>query len=184
VRRSYSDQMVFRNIRIKMANGKTRIQKAKVLASGKLKFVKNKARTVHRHAKSGGKRIKHRIKHRKSSTRRPTRKTNKSKRSGNRSMVGRNFLKKIPLINNPTVRKVFIAAGAVSIIVSVLNLISPRAAAAANSTVGRGVIGLATGDIVGAVSNVAIPLLSGGGLGNLLGGASGGGGSNGSNGFA
>jgi len=162
-----------------MANGKTRIQKAKVLASGKLKFVKNKARTVHRHAKSGGKRIKHRIKHRKSSTRRPTRKTNKSKRSTNRSMVGSNFLKKIPLINNPTVKKVFIAAGAVSIIVSVLNLLSPRAAAAANSVPGRAVIGLATGDVIGAVSNVAIPLLQGGGL-NLGGGN----GSNGSNGFA
>ncbi len=171
--------MVFRNIRIKMANGKTRLQKAKVLASGKLKFVKNTSRTVHRHIKRGGKHIKHRVTKRKSPKRRNPPKRNNRKRSGNRSVVGRNFLKKIPLINNPTVRKVFIAAGAVSIIVSVLSLVSPRAAAAANSTIGRGVIGLATGDVVGAVANVAIPLVSGGGLGNLLGGGNGGGQQNG-----
>jgi len=99
-------------------------------------------------------------------------------------MVG-GFLKKIPLINNPTVRKIFIAAGAVSIIVSVLSLISPRAASAANSTVGRGVIGLATGDVVGAAANVLIPLVQGGGLGNILGGGNGGGAqASGNNGFA
>jgi len=173
--------VVFRNIRIKMANGKFRIQKAKVLASGKLKFVKNKARTVHRHVKRAGKHVKRRVTRRKSTTRRAPVRRNNSKRSTNRSMVGSNFLKKIPLINNKTVRKVFIAAGAVSIIVSVLSLISPRAAAAANSTIGRGVIGLATGDIVGAVSNVAIPLIQGGGL--SLGGNGGGNGAQ-TNGFA
>jgi len=168
-----------------MANGKTRIQKAKVLASGKLKFVKNKTRTVHRHVKRAGKHVKRRITRRKTSKSRAPVRRNNSKRSTNRSMVGRNFLKKIPLINSPIVRKVFIAAGAVSIIVSVLSLISPRAAAAANSTIGRGVIGLATGDIVGAVSNVAIPLIQGGGLGGILGGGNGGGQTTaGTNGFA
>jgi len=164
----------FRNIRVKMANGKSRIQRAQVLASGKLKFVKNKARSVKRRVKSGARRVKSRVtKRRRSPSRAPVRR-NSTKRS-NKSVVGRNFLKKIPLINNPTVRKVFIAAGAVSLIVSVLSLISPRAAAAANSTVGRGVIGLATGDVVGAVANVALPLIQGGGL-NL-----GGGGGNGGN---
>jgi len=174
--------MVFRNIRVKMQNGKTRIQRAKVLASGKLKFVKNVSRKAHSGAKRAHKAVKHRIKHRKSSKSRAPVKRNNSKRSGNRSVVGKNFLKKIPLINNPTVRKVFIAAGAVSIIVSVLSIVSPRAAAAANSTVGRGVIGLATGDIVGAAANVIIPLVQGGSLN--LGGGNGGNGGNGSNGFA
>lgn len=153
--------MVFRNIRIKMANGKFRIQKAKVLASGKLKFVKNKARTVHRHVKRGASHVKRRVTRRKTANRRPVRRNSTKKRSN--SMVG-GFLKKIPLINSPIVRKIFIAAGAVSIIVSVLSLISPRAAGAANSTIGRGVIGLATGDIVGAASNVLIPLIQGGSL--------------------
>jgi len=164
--------MVFRNIRIKMANGKFRIQKAKVLASGKLKFVKNKARTVHRHVKRGASHVKRRVTKRKSTTRRAPVRSNNRKRSQKKSMVG-GFLKKIPLINSPIVRKVFIAAGAVSIIVSVLSLISPRAAAAANGTVGRAVIGLATGDVVGAASNVIIPLIQGGGL-NLGGGGNGG----------
>ncbi len=153
-----------------MANGRFRTQKALVLASGKLRFVKNKARTVHRHVKRGARHVKRRVTRRKTSRRRAAPKRNNRKRSGNRSVVGRNFLKKIPLINNPTVRKIFIAAGAVSIIVSVLSLISPRAASAANSTIGRGVIGLATGDVVGAVANVAIPLVQGGGLGGILGG--------------
>jgi len=166
--------LVIRNIRIKMANGKTRIQKAKVLASGKLKFIKNTARK----ARSGAKRASRKVRKIGSTVRRrrsaPKRKSNNSKRSGSKRVVGRNFLKKIPLINNPTVRKVFIAAGAVSIIVSVLGLLSPRAAAAANSVPGRAVIGLATGDVIGAVSNVAIPLLQGGGLGNLIGGGNGG----------
>jgi len=160
----------FKNIRIKMANGKSRLQRAQVLASGKLKFVKNKARTVHRHIKKGGSHVKHRIKHRKSSKSRAPVKRNNSNRSTNRSVVGKNIFKKIPFINNPIVRKVFIAAGAVSIIVSVLSLVSPRAALLANGTVGRAVIGLATGDVVGAVANVAIPAIQGGGLGGILGG--------------
>jgi len=163
-------------IRIKMANGKTRQQKVQVLRSGKFKFVKNTARKVGRKVKSGAKRAKKRITRRKSSTKAPVRRNTTKKRSN--SMAG-GFLKKIPLINNPTVRKVFIAAGAASIIVTVLSLISPRAASAANSTVGRGVIGLATGDIVGAVANVALPMLTG-----ARNGGGNGGGNGGTNGFA
>jgi len=176
--------VVFRNIRIKMANGKFRIQKAKVLASGKLKFVKNKARSAGRSVKRRASTTKRRVTRRKTSRSRAPVRSNNRKRSQKKPMVG-GFLKKIPLINNPTVRKIFIAAGAVSIIVSVLSLISPRAAGAANSTVGRGVIGLATGDIVGAASNVIIPLIQGGGLGGILGGGNGGGnGGASTNGFA
>jgi len=160
----------FKNVRIKMANGKSRLQRAQVLASGKLKFVKNKARSAGRSVKRRASTTKRRVTRRKSPTRKAPVRRNSTKRS-NKSMAG-GFLKKIPLINNPTVRKVFIAAGAASIIVTVLSLISPRAAEAANSTVGRGVIGLATGDIVGAVANVALPMLTGRGGAN---GASGGG---------
>jgi len=169
-----------KTIMIKMANGKKRSQKVQVLRSGKFKFIKNTARKAGRKVKSGARRARRigsNVRRRRSV---PPVRRNNSKRSRSKGMVG-GFLKKIPLINNPTVRKIFIAAGAVSIIVSVLSLVSPRAAQAANSTVGRGVIGLATGDIVGAVSNVAIPLIQGGGL-NL----GGGGGGNGAqtNGFA
>jgi len=175
--------VVFRNIRIKMANGKTRIQKAKVLASGKLKFVKNTARKARSGIRRASKAVSKRRPRRKASKSRAPVKRNNSKRSRSSGVVGKNILKKIPLINNPLVRKIFIAAGAVSIIVSVLSIVSPRAAAAANSTVGRGVIGLATGDVVGAAANVVIPLIQGGGLSNVLGSGNGGG-QNGSNGFA
>jgi len=174
----------FRNIRVKMANGKSRIQRAQVLASGKLKFVKNKARSAGRTVRRRASTAKRRVTRRKTpKTRAPVRRSN-SKRSNNKSMVG-GFFKKIPLINNPIIRKVFIAAGAVSIITSLLLLISPRAAAAAQSTIGRGVIGLATGDVVGAVANVAIPALQGGGISNILGGGGNGGAAiQGNNGFA
>jgi len=43
----------YRNIRVKMKGGKVRIQRALVLASGKLRFVKGKGRSSPR--KSGGK---------------------------------------------------------------------------------------------------------------------------------
>jgi len=166
----------FRNIRVRMANGKSRIQRAQVLASGKLKFVKNKARSAGRSVRRRASTTRRRITRRKTQTRRAPVRSNNRKRSNSNSMVG-GFLKKIPLINNKFVRKIFIAAGAVSIIVSVLTLISPRAAAAANGTIGRAVIGLATGDIVGAASNVVIPLIQGGSLN--LGGLTGGNGGNG-----
>lgn len=40
----------FRNIRVRMASGRTRLQRARVLASGKLKFVKNKKRATPKRA--------------------------------------------------------------------------------------------------------------------------------------
>src|SRR3990167_8491990 len=54
----------YRNIRVKMKGGKTRIQRALVLASGKLKFVKNTSRRSYgdglpkRYSKRSGKRRK------------------------------------------------------------------------------------------------------------------------------
>jgi len=159
----------------------------KQIAAAKRNIKKAQA-AVRAKARKAGSRVKKRVKRAASSTkRRVTRrktpnKTPKRRNTTKRSNNGMVFGKKIPIISNPIVKKIFIAAGAVSIIVSVLGLISPRAAAAANSTVGRGVIGLATGDVVGAVSNVAIPLIRGGGLGNLLGGnGNGGNSSNGGN---
>jgi len=158
--------------RKQIAAARRNIKKAQAAVRAKARKTGSRVkRRVRRAARS----TKRRVTRRRSPNRAPVRRRNNSKRSNNKGVVG-GFLKKIPLINNPTVRKVFIAAGAVSIIVSVLSLISPRAASAANSTIGRGVIGLATGDVVGAVANVAIPMLSG--RGGLGGGSNGGGGGN------
>jgi len=163
-----------------MANGKTRLQRAKVLASGKLKFVKNKARTVHRRAKSGAKRIKSRITKRRSTSKAPIHRKASSPRS--KAMV---FGGIKSTLNKPFVRKIIMAAGLVSIAISVLSLISPRAAGAVASPTGRAALGFVAGDFVGAASNF---LLSGG-LQSLTGafGGNGGGGNaavQGSAGFA
>jgi len=170
----------FRNIRVKMQNGKSRIQRAMVLRSGKLKFVKNVGRKAHSGAKRAHKAVKHRVSKRKNSKSRnksPVRHNNNSKRSRSSSVVGKGIFNKIPFINNPIAKKVFIAAGAASIITSVLALVSPRAAELSNSTIGRGVIGFATGDFIGGAANILLPMLQGRSLG-------GNGGQNGSNGFA
>lgn len=72
--------MKFRNIRVKMKGGKTRIQRAMVLASGKLRFVKN----VHRSSQS----------RRTSTPRHQTtrRRTNLARRRKGRSNGGSNLL--------------------------------------------------------------------------------------------
>lgn len=161
-----------------MANGKSRLQRAKVLASGKLKFVKNKARTVHRHTKQAGKRIKHHITKRKASRAPISRKASKPR---SKSMAGFGGIKST--LNKPIVRKVLMAAGLVSVAVSILNLVSPRAAGAVSTPIGRGALGFIAGDFVGGISN----FLLGGGLQSVtgaLGGGNGGGQPQGSAGFA
>jgi len=167
--------------RKQIAASRRNIKKAQAALRSK---ARKAGRSIKRRVRRAASTTKRRVTRRKSpKSRAPVRRSN-SKRSNNKGMVG-GFFKKIPLINNPILRKVFIAAGAVSIISSVLLLISPRAAAAVNSTIGRGVIGLVTGDVVGAVSNVAIPLIQSGGVGNILGGGGNGGGAiQGNNGFA
>jgi len=170
----------FKNVRIKMANGRTRLQRARVLASGKLRFVKNKTRTVHRRVKSGVRRVKHRITKRRSPSRAPISRKATKKRSNN--VVGFGGIKST--LNKPIIKKVIMAAGLVSIAISVLSLISPRAAGFVSSPTGRAAVGFVGGDFIGAASQF---LLSGGvgSIGGLLnGGGNGGGGTNGSNGFA
>jgi len=154
----------FRNIRVKMANGRSRIQRARVLASGKLRFVKNTARK----SRSGAKRASRKARKIGSSVRRrrsPSKpKRNNRKRSNNTPMV--KGLKNLPLISSPLVKKIFIAAGASAILTTVAAIIFPRAVPALQSTVGRAVVGFITGDFVGAAANVALPIIATGGLGN------------------
>jgi len=170
----------FKNVRIKMANGKSRLQRARVLASGKLRFVKNKARTVHRHVKRGAKHVKRRVTRRKSPSRAPVRRNSSSKRS--KSMVGFGGIKST--LNKPIIRKVLMAAGLVSVAISILSIVSPRAAGAVNTPIGRGALGFIAGDFVGGISNFLI----GGGLQSVTGALGAGGGGNsavqGSAGFA
>jgi len=170
----------FKNIRIKMANGKSRIQRAKVLASGKLKFVKNTGRKVKSTAKRAHRAVKRRVTKRRSPSKSPVRRNSTKKRS--KIMVFGGIKK---TLNQPTVRKVLMAAGLVSVAISVLSLISPKAALTVARPEVRAGLGFISGDFIGAASQF---LLAGGAqsITGLLGGGNGGGngGTNGSNGFA
>jgi len=168
----------FKNIRVKMANGRTRIQRARVLASGKLRFVKNKTRSVHKRVKSGARRIKRRVTRRRSPSRAPISRKATTKRS--KSMVGFGGIKST--LNKPIIRKVLMAAGLVSVAISILSIVSPRAAGAVNTPIGRGALGFIAGDFVGGISNFLI----GGGLQSVTGALGGGGNSavQGTSGFA
>jgi len=81
-------------------------------------------------------------------------------------------------LNSPTIKKVLMAAGLVSVAISILSLVSPRAAATVARPEVRAGLGFISGDFIGAASQF---LLAGGvgNIGNLLGG--GGGGNGGAN---
>jgi len=89
---------------------------------------------------------------------RPKKKSNSSKRSSNGMVFG----KKIPLLSNPTVRKIFIASGAASIIGTVVAFVAPSFAAQVQTPIAKAIIGFLTGDIVGAAANFILPTIAGG----------------------
>ena len=77
---------IFKNVRIKMANGKTRLQRAQVLKSGKLKFVKNLSSSSSRKRSTSSKRKNTPAK--RSANRRKVSKTGKSKMLRTVGLVG------------------------------------------------------------------------------------------------
>jgi len=89
---------------------------------------------------------------------RPKKKSNSSKRSS-KGMV---FGKKIPILSNPTVRKIFIASGAASIIGTVVAVLAPQFSAQVQSPIAKGIIGFLTGDLIGGAANFLLPTLAGG----------------------
>jgi len=113
-------------------------------------------------AKTAGRKIRKKVTRRKATTSkapvRPKKKSNSSK-SQSKSMV---FGKKIPLLNNPTVRKIFIASGAASIIGTVVAVVAPSFAAQVQSPIAKAIIGFLTGDFVGAAANFLLPTIAGG----------------------
>jgi len=71
----------FKNIRVKMKGGKSRMQRVKVLASGKYRFVKNIRRRVTRRSKSRSTRTKTKIRR----TKRMVRRYRRKRRGGGKS---------------------------------------------------------------------------------------------------
>jgi len=133
----------------------------------KRRSAKQKAATrklVARNKKKAKKNPKRRTKRRtKASVARPKRKkTNKGKKP-RKNVVSKKGLSKIT--GNPTLRKVLLAAGAVSIATSVAALVAPSIVPTLQNPIVRAGLGFVTGDFVGAASNFVL-----GGGGGLVGG--------------
>jgi len=92
------------------------------------------------------------------------RKVNKAKKKS-KSVVKRGVLSKVT--NNPTLKKVLMAAGAVTIASSVAALVAPQFVPTLQKPIVRAALGFVAGDFIGAASNF---VLGGGGSG-LLGGS-------------
>jgi len=98
---------------------------------------------------------------------RSKRKVNK-KKTKRKSVAGKGVFKK--LTGNPTLKKVLMAAGAVTIATSVAALVAPQFVPTLQKPIVKAALGFVAGDIVGAASNF---VLAGGGA-NILGGRIGG----------
>jgi len=108
---------------------------------------------------------------RRASTKRKTRRKSNKAPKRKKSMAGRKGLGKIT--SNPTLKKILMAAGAVTIATSVAAIVAPSLAPTIQSPIVRAGLGFVAGDFVGAVSNF---VLAGGG--GLVGGGGNGGGGN------
>jgi len=142
--------MSFKIITIKKRGGGTRKQRVQVLASGKFKFVKNKTRSITKRVK---KRVSKTIKRVKRSSRVVKRRS--TKRRSTRSITS-----KIPLVNNPTVRKVATGIGLATIGTAVIGLVLPQFA---NNPIIKPALAFLGGGIPGVIGQVVV----GGGIGGL-----------------
>jgi len=109
------------------------------------------------------------------------RKRPKSVAAKRRSTSKKSFTSKIPLVNNPTVRKVATGIGLATIGATVISIVAPQIAA---NPIVRPALAFIGGGVPGLIGQIVV----GGGLGsftNIFGGSNGGGGAtNVSNGFA
>jgi len=151
--------------------------RGKALAAARRNIKKAQAarRKITRKARSAASTIKRKVKSRRKKTTsrapsRPKKKSNSSKRKSEGMVFG----KKIPLLGNPTVRKIFVAAGAASIIGTVVSFVAPSFAAQVQTPIAKAIIGFLTGDIIGAAANFLIPTLAGAGAGAASNGGNGG----------
>ena len=142
--------MAFKIITIKKRGGGTRKQRVQVLASGKFKFVKNKARSV---TKRVSKRVSKTIK-------RVKRRSVVVKRRKSSPRKSRSIQSKIPFVNNPTIRKVATGIGLATIGTAVIGLVLPQFA---NNPIIKPALAFLGGGIPGVIGQVVV----GGGIGGL-----------------
>lgn len=155
--------MAFKTITIKKRGGGTRKQKVKVLSSGKFKFVKNSTKSTSKRRTTKRKSTTRRVKRviRKASPRRiMARRRRSTRRSAPRKQ---GFLKGLPIISNPMFKKAAAGVGTATLAVSLLSLVAPSIA---QQPLVKPALALAGGDFIGLGAQV----LTGGGLGGILGG--------------
>jgi len=92
----------------------------------------------------------------------PKRKSNKAVKP-RKNVVSKKGLSKIT--SNPTLRKVLLAAGAVSVATSVAAVVAPQFVPTIQKPIVRAALGFVTGDFIGAAANFVI----GGGAGQISG---------------
>jgi len=157
--------MAFKTITIKKRGGGTRKQKVMVLKSGKLRFVKNSSKTTTRRRpkKRSVKRSVKRVIRNSAPKRIMARRRRTTRRSTPRKQ---GFLKGLPIISNPMFKKAAAGVGTATLAVSLLSLVAPSIA---QQPLVKPALALAGGDFIGLGAQV----LTGGGLGGILGGGSG-----------
>ena len=151
---------MLKTIRIKKPGGGTRLQKVKVLASGKYKFVKNTTKGMVRKTRKAGRKAYEKTKRkvkRKTSMRKS--KSNKPRKKSNSSMK----LPKIPSV----LKKVAVGVGAAALAGMAVSIIAPQFA-----PIARPIAALAAGGIPGVAGEL---LINQGLLGNITGMFGGGG---------
>jgi len=150
--------MVEKTIRIKKRGGGTRLQRVKVLASGKFKFIKNKSKSV---KKAIVKRRKTTKTRRKSQQRNTTKRRSKSvAKKSRRRRISAGFSK---ITGNKFVRGAVLGLGGGALAVQVTNRFAPQF---------TGIAGPVGAFVMGGPIGLVASLFLQGGLGNIFGGQS------------
>ena len=150
---------MLKTIRIKKPGGGTRLQKVKVLASGKYKFVKNTTKGMVRKTRPAGRRAYEGLK-------KKVKRKSKSKSKSNKPARKRASGMKLPKIPG-VLKKVAIGLGAATIASMVVGIFAPQFV-----PVAKPIAALAAGGIPGVAAELVIDQ---GILGNVLGIFNGGG---------
>jgi len=150
--------------------------KGKALAAARRNIKKAQAarRKILAKARGAGRKIRKKVSRRKTTTTRAPSRPKKKSNSSKKNSQGMVFGKKIPLLSNPTVRKIFIASGAASIIGTVAAIVAPQFSAQVQTPIAKAIIGFLTGDIVGAIANFILPTVAGGAAATSSNGGNGG----------
>jgi hypothetical protein len=153
-------KLLLKTIRIKKPSGGTRLQKVKVLASGKYKFVKNTTKGMVRKTRAKGRPAYEKIK------KKVKRKSSKPKSKSNKPRKKSDSILKLPKLGK-TAKKVAIGLGAAQLAAIVVGFVAPQIV-----PIAKPIAALAAGGVEGVAAEL---VLDQGILGNIMGIFNGGG---------